>query len=196
MNIQVIGVAGTNGSGKDTLMQLLSSKYEYLFISVTDLLANELTRRGEPTDREHKAALSAEWRREHGMGVIVQKAYETWQQQASTYKGVVVGSLRHPGEADAVHELGGTMIWVDADPRVRYDRIQANATARGRGVEDDISFEEFLAQEAREMHPTGDAATLDMASVKERCDVFLDNGGEDLAAFQRSVEAKLGLATP
>lgn len=193
MNIQIIGVAGTNGSGKDTVMQLLSSKYKYLFVSATDLLAAELTKRGDPTDREHKAALSAEWRREFGMGVIVQKAYEAWQQQASTYEGLVVGSLRHPGEADAVHELGGTMVWVDADPRVRYERIQANATARGRAAEDAVSFEDFLAQEEREMHPVGDSATLDMTSVKERCDIFLDNGGDDLSIFQASVEKMLGL---
>ncbi len=194
MNVQVIGVAGTNGSGKDALMLLLSSKHHYLFVSATDLLTAELNRRGEPTDRAHKAALSAEWRREHGMGVIVQKAYEAWQQESSLYKGVVVGSLRHPGEADMVHELGGTMVWLDADPRVRYDRIQANAAARGRAAEDAISFEEFLAQEEREMHPTGDAATLDVSSVKERCDLFLDNGGDDLESFQKSAEAALGLS--
>lgn len=193
MNTQIIGVAGTNGSGKDTVMQLLSSKYNYLFVSATDLLAAELTKRGQPTDREHKSALSAEWRREHGMGVIVQKAYEAWQAQPGQYRGVVVGSLRHPGEADAVHELGGTVVWMDADPQVRYQRIQANAEARNRAVEDAISFEDFLAQEAREMRPSGDAATLDMASVKERSDVFLDNGGDDIADFQAAVEAALQL---
>jgi len=193
MNTQIIGVAGSNGSGKDTVMQLLSNKYEYLFISVTDLLAAELEKRGEPTDRAHKAALSAEWRREHGMGVVVQKAYETWEQQASTYKGVVVGSLRHPGEADAIHELGGTMLWIDADPRVRYERIQANAEARGRAIEDAITFEQFLADEEREKYPTGDAATLSTMAVKERCDLFLDNDGESIEGFERTVERVLEL---
>jgi dephospho-CoA kinase len=193
MNIQIIGVAGTNGSGKDTLMQLLSSKYEYLFVSATDLLTAELEHRGEPTDRAHKAVLSAEWRREHGMGVIVQKAYETWEQQASTYKGLVVGSLRHPGEADVVHELGGTMVWIDADQHVRYDRIQANAEARGRAAEDAISFEEFVAQEAREMKPIGDEATLNVSAVKDRCDVFLDNGGDNIMDFELAAEKALGL---
>jgi dephospho-CoA kinase len=192
MNTQIIGVAGTNGSGKDVLMEFLSAKYEYLFVSATDLLAAELQKRGEPTDREHKAALSAEWRREGGMGVIVQKAYETWEQQASTYEGLVVGSLRHPGEADVIHEIGGTMIWLDADPRIRYERI-TGAMRAGRGHEDNVSFEEFLAHEEREMHPVGDAATLHMAAVKERCDVFIDNGGEDITAFQTDVEKQLNL---
>lgn len=193
MNIQFIGVAGTNGSGKDSLMEFLADKYGYLFVSATDLLTAELKRRGDPADREHKAALSAEWRRQSGMGVIAQKAYETWQQQANAYKGVVVGSLRHPGEVDVVHDFEGTVIWVDADPKLRYNRIQRNAAARGRASEDLISFEEFLAQEEREMHPSGDAATLDMASVKERCDIFMDNGSDDIALFQQSIEQKLGL---
>jgi dephospho-CoA kinase len=193
MSLDIIGVSGTNGSGKDTVMKLLNGKYGYLFVSATDLLSAELVRRGEPTDREHKAALSAEWRRDHGMGVIVKKAYEFWQGQKDRYNGVVVGSLRHPGEVDAVHDYGGQVVWVDADPRIRYDRIQANATARGRAAEDAISFEQFQAEEAREMHPTGDAATLDMSSVKAKADVFLDNNGDNIPAFETAVERALHL---
>lgn len=193
MNTQIIGVAGSNGSGKDALMSFLADKYGYLSVSATDLLGAELLRRGEPTDREHKSALSAEWRRESGMGVVVQKAYELWESQKDAYKGLVVGSLRHPGEVDVIHELGGTVVWVDADPKVRYDRIQKN-TREGREAEDRISFEEFLAQEEREMHPVGDDATLNVAAVKERSDLFLDNGGDDIAAFQASVEQTLVLS--
>jgi len=190
MNKKVIGVAGTNGSGKDTVMGLLRDNHGYLFVSATDLLATELERRGDPTDRQHKAALSAEWRREHGMGVIVKKAYESWKLRAEQYpNGVVVGSLRHPGEVDEVHALDGIVVWVDADAKVRYDRIQS--ANRGRAIEDAVSFERFLEDEAREMHPSGDAATLDMASVKDRADLFLDNGGEDIAVFQQTVEEKL-----
>src|SRR5690242_4568952 len=125
MNTQIIGVSGTNGSGKDTLMHVLSDKYGYLFISATDLLTAELQHKGLPTDREHKAALSAEWRRKFGVGVIVHKAYEAWRTHEKAYKGLVIGSLRHPGEADAVHELDGVVVWLDANPRLRYERIQA-----------------------------------------------------------------------
>lgn len=194
MNTTIIGVSGTNGSGKDTVMQLLATKYNYLFVSATDLLGAELERRGEPLDREHKAALSAEWRREHGMGVIVRKAYETYLDQQDRYDGVVVGSLRHPGEADEVHGFNGTVLWIDAEPEVRYNRIQANLHARGdRSAEDMISFEEFQAQEAREMSQSGDAATLNMSAVKDRADVFLDNGGTDIREFELRVEDAFGL---
>ena len=168
----IIGVGGTNGSGKDTVMRLLADKYNLLFVSATDLLTAELTRDNLPTDRIHKAARAAEWRRESGLGVIVKKAYEAYQTQADKYVGLVVGSLRHSAEVDEVHALGGKVLWIDADPKLRYERIQAND--RGR-VEDRVSFEQFMADEEREMHPVGDEATLNMAVVKEKADQVILN---------------------
>lgn len=168
----IIGVAGTNGSGKDTVMRLLSDKYNLLFVSATDLLTSELERDHLPTDRLHKAERAAAWRRESGLGVIVKKAYEAYQSQTDKYDGLVVGSLRHPAEVEEIHNLGGQVLWIDADPKLRYERVQAND--RGR-VEDRVSFEQFMADEEREMHPVGDAATLNMAEVKKQSDLIFLN---------------------
>lgn len=175
----IIGLSGTNGSGKDTVGHLFAEAHGFLFADATQMLGDELTQRGLSHERENKAALSAEWRRQYGMAAIVDKAVESFKK--GNYKGLIVGSLRHPGEADRVHEFGGTVIWVDADPEVRYARITKNS--RGR-VEDQKTFEEFLAEQEREMHPTGDAATLNIAAVKERADIFLDNNGNDIEAFK------------
>lgn len=173
----IIGVAGTNGSGKDTVMNLLADKYNFLFASATDLLSAELLSKNLPTDRIHKAELAAQWRRQHGHAVIVDKAYQTFKEQpAGKYAGLVVGSLRHPAEADAVHELGGKVLWVDADPQLRYQRVQA-ANREGRASEDKLSFEQFMADEAREMTPVGDAATLSMSDVKAMADATVVNEG-------------------
>ncbi|MCA9330683.1 AAA family ATPase [Candidatus Saccharibacteria bacterium] len=180
--MKIIGLSGTNGSGKDTIAYLLRDEYGWLFADATQMLGDELTRRGLSHERKNKADLSAEWRREYGMGVIVDKAVELFKQ--GNYSGVIVGSLRHPGEADAVHELGGTMLWVDADPRVRYDRISRND--RGR-VEDQKTFEEFLIEQDREMTPVGDGATLNMSAVKDRADMVIQNNGDDIDAFKAEV---------
>lgn len=189
----VIGLAGTNGSGKDTVGHLLAEHHNYLFISVTDLLRKEAERRGQPVEREVLRTISAEWRRELGLGVLVDKAVAEFETVRGKYDGLVMASLRNPGEADRIHELGGTMVWVDADPRVRYDRIQANKAARGRAGEDDKSFEQFLAEEEAEMRSTGDAATLNMLAVKEKCDVFPLNDSDDIERFRRDIEKTLGL---
>lgn len=191
--MKLIGLSGTNGSGKDTVAALLAEGYSFLNASATNMLLVGLQERGWAIDRTNKSKLSAEWRRERGMAVIVDMAVEMLNENPDRYKGVVIGSLRHPGEADRVHELGGILIWTDADPRVRYDRIQTNLHERvGTHAEHGTTFEEFLADEEREMHPEGDEATLNMAGVKAKSDIFLNNDGDNIEAFKN--EAKETLA--
>jgi hypothetical protein len=198
--LHIIGVAGTNGSGKDTIGHLLAAHHGYWFISVTELLRDECHRRGLPVEREHLRAISAEWRRAHGYGVLVDKAVAAFNAlpDKKQYAGVVMASLRNPHEADRVHELGGTVLWSDADPMVRYNRIQANAMYRGRAAEDTKTYEQFLAEEEAEMHPPkgADEAVLNMAAVKDRVDVFVRNNNSDMDAFEADLLTALGLKVP
>lgn len=188
---QIIGVAGTNGSGKDAAGLTLADRHGYLFVSVTDLLRAELNKRGKPVDRVNLRELSAEWRRQFGNGVLVDRAVDQYKRLDDKYVGVAIASLRNPAEADRIHELGGTVIWVDASPETRYKRIQSNAEARARSGEDAKTYEEFLAEEEAEMHPSGDSATLNMSAVKQRADLLLDNEGTDLTHFQDFITEQL-----
>lgn len=191
--MKIIGIGGTNGSGKDTIGHLLAVRHSYMFLSVTDILRGEARKRGLPVDREALRTISAEWRRQSGLGVLVEKAVELFQPVAGQYKGLAIASLRNPGEADAVHEHGGTVLWVDADPRVRYDRIQANAVARDRAEEDNKTFEQFLAEEQAEMHATGDAATLDMSAVRTKADFTIMNEHPTLDDLDTELMQLLGI---
>lgn len=180
--MKLYGLAGTNGAGKDSVGEMLAERRGYLFVSVSDLLREEARKRGLPIEREVLRTISAEWRREHGLGVLVDRAVALAEQGG--YKGVIAVPMRNPGEANRVHELGGTLIWVDADPKVRYDRI----FTRKRSAEDDKTFEEFLEEERIEMQHSGDEATLNMQGVKDICDIFIDNNGNDIAAFKDEAE--------
>ena len=190
--LQVIGLAGTNGSGKDTVGHMLAEHHNYLFISVTELLRGEAKRRDLPVERGVLRSISAEWRRELGLGVLIDKAVAEYDTVRDQYAGVVIGSLRNPGEADRIHQLGGTVVWIDADPRVRYDRVQVNMVARGRAAEDDKTFEQFMAEEAAEMQTSGDSATLDMGAVKALSDIFPSNS-TGIEAFRVEIEQSLGI---
>ncbi len=191
--LQVIGLAGTNGAGKDTAGHVLAEHHNYLFVSVTELLRKEAEHRGLAVERKNLREISSEWRRELGLGVLVDKAVAGHETVKDKYVGVVITSIRNPGEADRIHALGGTMIWVDADPRIRYDRIQAARSERGRAGEDDKTFEQFQAEEAAEMNSTGDSATVNMAAVKERCDISLHNDDSGVGKFRNDLEQALGL---
>lgn len=186
-----IGLAGTNGAGKDTVGEMLAERHNFFIASATDTLAEGLREKGWSIDREHKAKLSAEWRRQYGMSAVVDHALELYEPRKNEYGGFAVGSLRHPGEADRIHELGGIVVWVDADPEVRYARITSASRGSDKAVEDKKTYEEFLVEQEREMHHSGDKATLSIADVKARADIFLMNNGDDIEAFKDEAEQAL-----
>lgn len=184
--MNLIGLSGTNGSGKDTVAEFLRDEHGFYVASATDMLEAELRKLGQPTDRTHKRKLGNQWRREQGLGVIVERAVEA--AKAAGFDKLVVGSLRNPGEADLVHALGGKVIWVDADPKIRYARISRGN--RGR-VEDDKTYEDFLRDEAIEMNEQGDQASLSMAAVKQKSDMLLINDYDSAKAFKLALVDKL-----
>lgn len=188
--MKLFGLAGTNGSGKDSVGQILAEKYNFLFISMSNLLRDEARARNLPVEREQLRTISAEWRRESGLGVLVDKSVEHYKSVGgdNKYAGLAVASVRNPGEVDRIHELGGQVIWTDADQKVRYGRI----FSRQRTAEDNKTFEQFQAEEAEEMRHSGDSATLNVGEVKAKADTFLFNEST-LDAFAEEIKAKLEL---
>lgn len=182
--MKIIGVAGTNGSGKDTIGEYLQTKKGFLFVSVTDILRQEAKDRSLAVERENLREISAEWRRQKGLGVLIDKAVES---AAGRNDSLVIASLRNPGEADRVHELGGKVIWVDADPKVRYERV----IGRGRSDEDRKSFDQFLLEEKAEASHSGDEATLSTLAVKEKADIFVDNNFSTIDDLADELDTKL-----
>ena len=189
----IIGLSGTNGSGKDSLGVGLE-KYGYFFVSVTDFLREELKNQNMVITRENMRKLSTQWRKQYGGGYLIERAVEFWRQTNPGTGGVVIASLRDPQEVQTLHKLGGLMVWIDADPQVRYQRIQDNLAVRGRADEDTVSFEQFLQAEKAEMRPSQDASSsLDMTSVKKNSDIFLANDYPDVGSFVTYTADKLGL---
>lgn len=174
-NVRIIGIGGTNGSGKDTLGDILAEKHGYKFISLTDMLRAECRERGLPVERENLRMISAEWREKGGLGAPIDKVVEAYEALPEKYDGLVTASLRNPGEADRVHELGGTVVWTDADPKIRYERVVG--ADRGRDDEDNKTFEQFLQEEHDEMYPKPGASATSLATieVKKRADITILN---------------------
>lgn len=186
--MKIIGIAGTNGAGKDSIGAMLAERHGFLFVSGSEMLREECRKRGLPVQRENLRMISAEWRRTYGLGVLVDRALELAKK--GNYKGLATGPMRNVGEAQRAKELGGILVWVDADPKIRYER----AVSRSRSEEDNKTFEQFLAEEEVEMRQSGDEATLNMLGVKNICDFSLENNGDDIEAFKDEAEKVLGFA--
>lgn len=181
---KIIGISGTNGAGKDTLGELLAERCGYKFVSVSDILREELTKQEIPHEREHLGNLSTKWAREHGPGVLSAKTIEAYQaeEEAEGYKGLAVGSIRRPAEAKIIQEEGGIVFWVDADQQTRYKRLQSGNRNRAT---DRLSFDEWVFEENREMNPaTDDPTVLNMAATRDVCDVKIMNNFSSQAKYR------------
>lgn len=186
--IKLIGIGGSNGSGKDTIAKVLQERFGWVFYSTSDALREEAKKRGITVERENLREISRQWREAHGLGILVDKAVEKYhiERGEADDGGVVVGSLRNGGESARVQDIGGVVIWVDADPQVRYKRITSNKR-EGRSEEDDKTYEEFLAEEEAEM-TNPDPAALSSSDVRDAADFTFANDGDSLDDFMDEVE--------
>ena len=139
-----IGITGTLGAGKGTIVDYLIKNKGFVHYSVRSFITEEINRRGLPVNRDSMTMVGNDLRAQHSPSWIVEQLYE--QAQASG-KNCIIESVRTAGEVEALRGKPNFYLFaVDADTKVRYER----AVLRGSET-DHVSFETFVANEAREM---------------------------------------------
>lgn len=196
-SVIVYGVAGMNGSGKDSLMDLLVEHGFLCFNTsaglrqVAQVLFNSIARGGGDTPM---GRLGNAYRAAYPGGMVELGLLDWWLRIAVLPaelrpKGLVMGSIRGVGEAKRLKEFGGKLLVVDADPHVRYGRL----AGRGR-ADDNVTFEQFMQKDAAELAVgETDPTKFGMAAVNDMADIRIENNGNDIAAFKASAAAILGL---
>lgn len=142
----VIGLTGTNGAGKDTVVEFLVSRYGAKHISVREFFKEEATKRGVLlNDREAILAFGKFFREKYGPGHLIRTI--TKKVRCGAGGLFVVESLRCPGEIEYLSERFGqfTLIGVDAPVILRHGRSCIRGT-----MTDDVDFEEFVRLERLE----------------------------------------------
>lgn len=172
--MEIIGITGTLGAGKGTVVGYLLKEKGFKHYSARAFIAEEINRRGLPVNRDSMVLVANDLRAKHGPAYVIESLYE---QAIRDGANAVIESFRTLGEVAAMRGQPNFSLWaVDADIKTRYERVKARAAET-----DLVSFDEFAAQEKREMH-SDDPNKQNLSECIAKADFILLNNGsfEDL----------------
>ena len=187
----IIGISGTAGAGKDVVAGILSRLYGAENLSTGDFVravarfVYRLDADAYPL-RPQLFEVATYLRSEIDPATTVKICL--LQAKALHVEKALLTGLRSMGEADAIRAAGGIIVGVDADPRIRYDRI----FARARDNEVKKTFEEFLVQDEHEN--AGVATTGGLRGIRaiiDSAEIRIHNDGT-MEALEAAVREKIG----
>lgn len=176
----IIGITGTLGAGKGTVVEFLTKHYGFVHFSVRNFISRELEHRGMPVNRDTLTALANEMRAKNSPSYIIEELYKEAAQQE---KNCIIESIRTPGEINALRaKTNFFLLAVDADPRIRFNRV------RKRNSETDkVSFSTFINNEQREMH-SEDPNKQNLAECIRQADYVIENNGSREELQEKATE--------
>lgn len=164
-----IGITGTLGAGKGTVVEYLERSRGLKHFSVRGFLLELIRLEGMPENRDSMFLLGNRLRKSYGPSYIVDSLYK---QASSTGENCIIESIRTTGEAASLKSKGNFfLLAVDADPKLRYERILER-----KSETDTVSFATFTENEQREMT----SADPDKQNIREcirMADFLLTNNG-------------------
>ena len=175
----VIGITGTLGAGKGTVVEILMKHYDFLHFSVRAFITEEVLKRDLPLNRDSMVLVANDLRQTHTPSYITDQLFEA---SLKSGKNCIIESIRTPGEVASLRQNGNFyLLAIDALPELRYERIVLRNSET-----DHIDYKTFLENEAREMTAT-DPNKQNLKSCIEQADFVIDNS-ETIAELETKVK--------
>lgn len=165
----IIGITGTNGAGKGTIVEYLVNEKNFKHFSARAFLTEEIEKRGLENNRDNMVMVANDLREKNSPSFVADELFKMAEESG---KNCIIESIRTPGEIESLRKKGRfILLAVDAEPRLRYQRVVQRSTST-----DDISFEKFLSDEEREM-TNNDPNKQNLRKCIEMADFLIINDG-------------------
>ena len=167
----IIGITGTLGAGKGTIVDYLVKNKGFIHFSAReDVINKEIEKRGLPITRDNMVLIANDLRKNYGPSYVAEELFKMAQ---NSDKNCVLESLRTVGEIESLRKKGKFFLFaVNAEQKTRYNRVQERKNAQS----DDVSFEKFIEQEETEMK-SDDPNKQNLSKCISIADYVFDNNG-------------------
>ncbi|MBR1627299.1 MAG: AAA family ATPase [Bacteroidales bacterium] len=174
----VVGITGTLGAGKGTVVEMMKSK-GFVHYSARDYLRLRVEQLGLTPNRDTFTMVANQTREKEGGDFIAKGLLDMAKKDG---RNCIIESIRNIKEVEYLRKnCNFVLLCVDADIKIRYERIVL------RGSETDkVDFDTFVANEQRETI-SDDPNKQNLALVMKMADYTLDNG-RDLEYLRNQVE--------
>ncbi|MFZ2253429.1 MAG: AAA family ATPase [Minisyncoccia bacterium] len=165
----LIGISGTDGAGKGTLVDYLVTNKGFVHYSAREIWIEELNLRGMETSRANMRLIANEMREKFGNDFLITYYLKKIKEEGT--QNAIIESIRAVSEAETLKANGGILIAVDADQKVRFSRVQER-----RSETDRVSFEQFKAHEELETNDPNPHGMQKQKVIAMADHIILNNG--------------------
>ncbi len=175
---RVLGLVGEPGSGKDTFCDYLNRNRKDVFIlRFSQPLTEALRIFFDQVKREDQQWLVIALRKRFGNNILGEAVAKKIK---NIKKGLIIlNGVRMWEEFKMIKKLGGKIIYITADSKIRWQRV----SKRGEKKDDKVSYQKFLKMEKA-------ASEILIPEIGKKADYKIENNGS-VKDLYRSIKTVL-----
>ena len=171
-----IGLTGYMGTGKGEIARILQER-GYKYISLSDMVREEATKRGLEHTRENLQDVGNDLRKNYGPGILGQRVREKIEAEEGAIYGAgnwIIDGIRHPKELAEIKKMPKSQV---LSLTASLDTIVERVQKRGRAGEEKATKEEVFERLKRESGVGEEASGQQVQKCLEQADFLIINEG-------------------